>query len=341
MKKYSKAIIVLFIAAAGVFILKNAGFIDKLKEADFIGEPIETLGASEEATTSSATAPSEVSLRAVGDIDCDGTLDTVIAHTDDEFDWSPFNIYVIWGDGRHTEMQIDSDCLSSISKLYLVDITGDDRLDIVMPDLGHSDTRGSISTLIMTYSDGTFKELSLFDGKFFNRTYTTYCAEKQLDADNRLIGLSVVSLPSGNVISLPFIYDVSSDILPADPDSIENVFVDTWQPISGDVVRLPDGTWGLKFLTAAHYGFYMESDETVETIRLGDGYIYAFIKYRNGVWSVVDEFFSENFFSETEAALEPDQRQILAIESEGVFDAWIFKFYSGTGNFLFQRMQRV
>ena len=117
MKKYSKAIIVLFIAAAGVFILKNAGFIGKLKEADFIGEPIETLGASEEATTSSATAPSEVSLRAVGDIDCDGTLDTVIAHTDDEFDWSPFNIYVIWGDGRHTEMQIDSDCLSSISKL--------------------------------------------------------------------------------------------------------------------------------------------------------------------------------------------------------------------------------
>ena len=69
MKKYSKAIIVLFIAAAGVFILKNAGFIGKLKEADFIGEPIETLGASEEATTSSATAPSEVSLRAVGDID--------------------------------------------------------------------------------------------------------------------------------------------------------------------------------------------------------------------------------------------------------------------------------
>ena len=54
----------------------------------------------------------------------------------------------------------------------------------------------------------------------------------------------------------------------------------------------------------------MESDETVETIRLGDGYIYAFIKYRDGVWSVVDEFFSENFFTETEAALEPDQRQI-------------------------------
>ena len=36
MKKYSKAIIVLFIAAAGVFILKNAGFgTQRYKRLDF------------------------------------------------------------------------------------------------------------------------------------------------------------------------------------------------------------------------------------------------------------------------------------------------------------------
>lgn len=50
-------------------------------------------------------------------------------------------------------VSVDTDCLDSGNKLCIVDITGDSIPDIVFPNLGGTDTRGTISPLVLTVKE--------------------------------------------------------------------------------------------------------------------------------------------------------------------------------------------
>jgi len=222
------------------------------------------------------------------DLDGDGQFDTVRAYAMGLFD-VPFYVDIsLSASGKEFHVPIKLTCLDSFNRLYIADMTGDGKPEIVFPDLGGTDTRGQIYPLMLILHEDTVQQCPVFGEGFFAADSITF----QFDTSkvNLNAGHAVLNIHS-YASNMEYEMDCSDALLQYSlvaGDSYRGLFASAYT-IGGEVVELADGARVICVRT------YIEVEAEHElgegALWLGRYRISSMLQYNGGTWSVVGETF--------------------------------------------------
>lgn len=220
------------------------------------------------------------------DIDGDGVMDSVHAYSTDLFE-PPFYVDITLSTKEKPyHVSVDTDCLDSGNKLYIVDITGDSIPDIVFPNLGGTDTRGTISPLVLTLKEDGVEQSAVFGAGFFQKDSLTFVCSP-INGDHT-VGNNLYTLEckaSGNKYAID-LHEGLSALGSVDSEDYTEILFD-YATFSGDVVAVENGRYGIEIVSVIN--------ATTSNLNTGDGttletyYLYSVLEYEDGGWKVGDE----------------------------------------------------
>ena len=227
----------------------------------------------EKATASPLLSPSPHQLYTWGDLDGDSLADKAEIKWEGNFA-SPFNITVSFGTGDVKTITISDEIVDSTAKIHISDVNNDGKTEIVLPNIGGTDTLGTVSCLLIGYDEGKLFREDVFGEGFFGRGSDTYTVIMD-DSYN----FKVKNNYTGNEIRLSGI-DMTG-FVPG-----KEVFFTSYT-VNGNILESLDGKNGIMVTSWLEYGVYDEADEN--TIMAQPCKIYSTLMWENGRWNITDE----------------------------------------------------
>ncbi len=212
-------------------------------------------------------------LTAEGDLDGDGIGDRA------EITWEgsfacPFDVKVSFGTGHVQSITISHETVDFTARMYIHDVTGDGSAEIILPNIGGTDTCGTVSCMVISYDGESLVYENVFGEGFFSRDSSTYIVEMDDSYSFKL-----KSIPTGEEYNLP-----SLDLDGKNPG--RDVFYNAYT-VDGDIAMLDEGRKGIAFKSWLEYGVYDESGEKI--IKGKPQYIHSVMVSEDGQWKVIQE----------------------------------------------------
>lgn len=226
--------------------------------------------------------------RAEGDLDGDGIDDEVIVWSEYLFQ-VPFFIEVNLSSGIRIRDKCDLTCLEFSSDVpEIVDITNDGKTDIIFPDLGGTDTVGSIYCLLIELEDDALVQTSVFKPGFFGQTDSTYLIESPWHIENfaEHQTVEVFSRPTGESFPIDCSELLKNIVWHNDVWNIDSYFPTF--TFSGRLVEFENDTYGIKIATSIELCFRPYNGEDKPASRA----FYTMcstIRCDDGEWIVIEE----------------------------------------------------
>ena len=228
----------------------------------------------ENITASPLPSPEQHQLYTWGDLDGDALKDKAEIIWEGDFAL-PFDVKVTFGSGETASITIPDETVDVGARIYISDVTNDGKTEIVLPNIGGTDTLGTVSCLLIGYDGEKLVREDVFGDGFFNRTSSTYTVEM-----DEKYGFTARSVPTGSEI---FLYQMR---FPYQKPGKELFF--TSYTSDADIKESESGENGINVITSLEYGVYDESGENIIKAPLSK--IHSTIMYDNGQWKVVKEF---------------------------------------------------
>jgi len=265
------------------------------------------------------SSPAPYRLAAEGDLDGDNLADRA------DITWEgmfavPFAVDVHFGSGETKSISIADESIEPTAKMFITDVTNDGTSEIVLPNIGGTDTQGTVSCMLIGYDGESLVREDMYSDGLFNRSSSTYVVEM-----DESYSFKLKSIPTGNEFPLEEI-DVSDEVLSRD------VFF-TAYTVDRDIVDLYDGKKGILVTSWLEYGVYDQSGEKI--LKAQPYYIYSTLACEDGQWKVLREDISLVEYTQGNSSVlmdaEIDPLKFSAVAAkEGISAAEIAKEYNAS-----------